>query len=217
MFHQVMFCQSSLSSFPIVHLLSLTKIALRHNFLSALLTIAGGVIVSALLHNYKGTVGCYLEYLLRNIDLNISPTDVFWLSHSCVHRASRDNIYKSCPLSMWYDTIIIIIIVDALVLAGSQSVAMYIRGSNGFFLERAAISTLPIAIDDPPMAKSVSSSLDINDLIVDLYNGCKTANLRKGSSEPQSIPIIATNFNLKTQQRYNTRIQCHHKQRRTSS
>ena len=78
---------------------------------------------------------------------------------------------------------------------------MYVKGSNAFFLERASISTLPFAIDDPPMAKS-GSSLDINDLIVDMYNGCKTANLRKGSLKPFSIPIVATNYNLKQHQRY---------------
>ena len=83
-------------------------------------------------------------------------------------------------------------------LQGSQSSAMYGKGS---FLERAAISTLPFAIDDPPMAKS-GSSLDINDLIIDTYNGCKTANLRKGSLQPFSVPIIGTNFDLKQHQRY---------------
>ena len=61
-------------------------------------------------------------------------------------------------------------------------------------LERATISFLPFAIDDPPMTKS-GSSLDINDLIVDLYNGCNwTANLRKGSLVPHSILIIAPTF-----------------------
>ena len=77
---------------------------------------------------------------------------------------------------------------------------MYVKGSNAFMLERAAISSLPFAINDPPMTKS-GSSLDVNDLIVDLYNGCKTAKLRKGSLVPHSVPIIATNFQLKTEQR----------------
>jgi hypothetical protein len=35
-----------------------------------------------------------------------------------------------------------------------------------------------------------------------MYNGCKTANLRKGSLQPFSVPIIATNFDLKQHQRY---------------
>ena len=78
---------------------------------------------------------------------------------------------------------------------------MYVKGSHAFFLERASISTLPLAIDDPTMAKS-TSSLDVNDLIVDLCNGCKTANLRKGSLQPHSIPIITSNINLIPHQRY---------------
>ena len=47
-----------------------------------------------------------------------------------------------------------------------------------------------------------SSDLDINDLIVDLYNGCKTANLRVGSRQLQSTAVIATNFDICKQERY---------------
>ena len=79
---------------------------------------------------------------------------------------------------------------------------MYVKGTNAFFLERAAILSLPFAIDDHHRSKSGSSSLDVNDLIVDLYNGCKTANLQKGSLVPHSVPIVATNFNLNNDQRY---------------
>lgn len=79
---------------------------------------------------------------------------------------------------------------------------MYVKGTNAFFLERAAILSLPFATDDPPRSKGGSSSLDVNDLIVDLYNGCKTANLRKGSLVPHSVPIVATNFNLSNDQGY---------------
>ena len=35
-------------------------------------------------------------------------------------------------------------------LAHSSHAAMYVKGTNAFFLERAAISSLPFAIDDPP-------------------------------------------------------------------
>ena len=76
---------------------------------------------------------------------------------------------------------------------------MYVKGSNAFFLERSAISTLPYAIDDPP--KGGSSGVDMNELVIDLYNTCKNANLRRGSLEPRSIPIIATNFALKDEER----------------
>ena len=78
---------------------------------------------------------------------------------------------------------------------------IYVKGTNAFFLERAAISSLPFSIDDPPRSRS-GSAMDLNDLIVDLFNGCKTANLRKGSQEPHSIPLVATNFNIDSDQRY---------------
>ena len=77
---------------------------------------------------------------------------------------------------------------------------VYVKGTNSFFLERAAICTLPYSIDDPPRSKS--GTLDINDLIIDLYNGFKTANLRKGSLEPLSTPLIASNFNISSDNRY---------------
>ena len=76
-------------------------------------------------------------------------------------------------------------------------VCMYVKGSNAFLLERSSISSLPFAIDDPPKATSRNNSVDINYLIVDFYNGCKTANLRSRSTKPMSIPIMATNFDIK--------------------
>ena len=41
--------------------------------------------------------------------------------------------------------------------------------------------------------------LDISDLIVDLYNGCKTVNLKAGSLRPLSTAVIATNFELRNE------------------
>ena len=72
---------------------------------------------------------------------------------------------------------------------------MYVKA---FFLERSSISTLPFAIDDPPKS---GSGVDMNDLIIDLFNTCKNANLRRGSLVPQSLPIIATNYALKDEER----------------
>ena len=87
-------------------------------------------------------------------------------------------------------------------IAGSTQSGMYVKGSNAFFLERSSVSSLPYAIDDPPKAsKSKGNSVDINDLVVDLYNGCKTANLRSGPLKPLSIPLIASNYDLKKEER----------------
>ena len=84
---------------------------------------------------------------------------------------------------------------------GSQSAAMYVKGSNAFFFGESCHLLFTFAIDDPPKSRSGSSTLDINDLIVDLFNGCKTANLRMGSLVPHSVPLMATNFNLSNDQR----------------
>jgi len=78
---------------------------------------------------------------------------------------------------------------------GSSS-AIYERGNNAFFVERASMSSLPFGIDNPPQG------IDISDLIVDLYHGGKVANIRKGSLLPQSLPLVASNFNIRTETRY---------------
>lgn len=76
------------------------------------------------------------------------------------------------------------------------------KGTNSFFHERASLSSLPFAIDDPPQnTKGKSSSMDICDLVVDFFNGGKTANLKGGSLKPLSTAIVATNFELRNEER----------------
>ena len=53
--------------------------------------------------------------------------------------------------------------------------SIYVEGTNAFFLERSSLSSLPFALDDPP--KSAKGS-DLSEIVVDLYNGCKTVNLK---------------------------------------
>lgn len=60
------------------------------------------------------------------------------------------------------------------------------------------MSSLPFAIDDPPKS---SKGGDMSDLVVDLFNGCKTANLKAGSLQPLSTAIVASNFTLKKEER----------------
>lgn len=71
--------------------------------------------------------------------------------------------------------------------------------TNAFVMERASVSTLPFAIDDP--SRKPSKGSDINEVVVDLYNHGKTGNLRKGSVIPLSAPIISTNYELKDDDR----------------
>ena len=77
----------------------------------------------------------------------------------------------------------------------------YVKGTNAFFRQRAMLSTLPFSIDDPPKSTARNSSVDVNELIIDFYNGGKTADLQKGSQKPRSIPVFASNFELKAQDR----------------
>lgn len=58
--------------------------------------------------------------------------------------------------------------------------------------------SLPFAIDDPPKS---SKGGDMSDLVVDLFNGCKTANLKAGSLQPLSTAMVASNFTLKKEER----------------
>lgn len=77
--------------------------------------------------------------------------------------------------------------------------SIYVKGTNAFFLERASLSSLPFGIDDPPKS---SKGSDISDLVVDLFNGCKTANLKAGSILPRSTAIVSTNYTLQKEERY---------------
>ena len=87
-------------------------------------------------------------------------------------------------------------------LTGGHKHAFYSKGTNAYFLERAALSCLPYGIDDPNMGTYLGrKQLDVRELVVDLFNGAKTANLRSGALEPSSAPIISTNNPLKSDQR----------------
>ena len=77
------------------------------------------------------------------------------------------------------------------------------KGTNAFFLERSATSTLPYGIDDPQTGRAGAKAnrLDLPELIVDLYNAAKSANAVKGSKKPKSAPVVATNWNIKDDDR----------------
>ena len=93
-------------------------------------------------------------------------------------------------------------ILAALSLFGCQESAYYVKGTNAFFLERSAASTLPYGIDDPQTGRAMKTNrLDLPEMIVDLYNAAKSANAVKGSKKPKSAPIAATNWNLQNEER----------------
>ena len=93
-------------------------------------------------------------------------------------------------------------ILTALSLFGCQESSYYVKGTNAFFLERSALSTLPYGIDDPQTTKvGKTNRLDLPELIVDLYNAANSANAVKGSWKQKSAPIVATNWSLQNDER----------------
>ncbi len=66
--------------------------------------------------------------------------------------------------------------------------------TNIYILERASVSTIPFAIDDP--LEKPSKASDLNELIADLYNRESSGSMRRGSITPISSPLIATNYSV---------------------
>ena len=81
---------------------------------------------------------------------------------------------------------------------GVPKESVYEQFTNGFVLERSAVGTLPFAIDDP--ASKPSRGRDLNEIVVDLFNKGKSASLRRETT-PKSVPIVATNYKLKSEER----------------
>ena len=83
-------------------------------------------------------------------------------------------------------------------LCGQQSVGhiMKTQGtSDALCTERMVNSTLPFVLDDPKRAD------DIGELLITLYDGALSGNMRKGLRKPRSVPVFSCNFEMKTIQR----------------
>ena len=68
--------------------------------------------------------------------------------------------------------------------------------------ERSSVSSIPFVIDDPPKSSSRYNIIDINDVIVDSYNGLMSRNVKSGCARPISSVMISTNFDIKSEARY---------------
>ena len=60
------------------------------------------------------------------------------------------------------------------------------------------MSTLPFGIDVP--ASSPSKGRDLNEVVVEIFNKGKSVSLRREVT-PKSVPIVATNYKLKSEER----------------
>jgi hypothetical protein len=59
---------------------------------------------------------------------------------------------------------------------------------------------MPFAIDDPT-TKVPSKGCDLSDVIVELHNGGKYANIWSGFPYAKSVPIVAANYSLREEER----------------
>ena len=112
------------------------------------------------------------------------------------------QLFRGCPICVCVgppETGKTTAILAALSLCGSTESSYYVKGTNAFFLQRSAECTLPYGIDDPQNSSrstSKTNRLDLPEMIVDLYNAGKSANMIKGSKKPKSAPLIASNYDL---------------------
>ncbi len=86
-------------------------------------------------------------------------------------------------------------------LFGCDEIGRFAKGTNAIFLERSSVSSLPYGIDDPALGggrkgKTKSNVLGVGELIIDLYNGARSGNMKTGCVKPRSVPIIATSFDM---------------------
>ena len=150
---------------------------MRHNFLPAVLVAAGAVSLS---NNHSirwvpdsGGRGGISEWK-DNCSPGWSLPNGYVKYHVSIHR----HLYS---LQFFH--------------SGIPAQATYKKATNAFILERASVSTLSFTIDDP--SNMPSKSNDISDVVVDLYNGRRTASLRRYAGMTKSTPLVAIKYSSK--------------------
>lgn len=85
----------------------------------------------------------------------------------------------------------------ALSLFGCHQISRYVKGTNALFMERASKSSLPFGIEEAmPTRKGKSNKLDLTELVIDLFDGAISANMKTGALKPKTVPVLATNFEV---------------------
>ena len=157
-----------LSTTPLCHLVQSLQIICKHNFIPALVVVAG-VMMS-------------------------------------FHYSVVKDTYGGCPITVAIgdsETGKSTAIKAALSLFGCQRIGLYVKGTNALFMERASRSSLPFGIEEAmPSKKAKANKLDVAELVIDLYDGAISANMKTGTLKPKSVPVIATNFELDDVDRY---------------
>ena len=123
------------------------------------------------------------------------------------HYETVVELYGGCPITVAVgepETGKSSAIRAGLALGGMDEKGRYVKGTNAALMQRASRSTLPFCIEEAGgkgKSRSQSNYLDLPELIVDLYNGARSANLKTGSLKPRSIPVTASNFDVEEVER----------------
>lgn len=118
------------------------------------------------------------------------------------HYETIVDVYGGCPVTVAVgepETGKSSAIRAGLALGGMDEKGRYVKGTNAALMERSSRSTLPFCIEEAGSkgkSRSKTNFLDLPELIIDLYNGAKSANLKTGSLKPKSIPVTASNFDV---------------------
>ena len=121
------------------------------------------------------------------------------------HYSLIKDIYGGCPITVAMgpsETGKFTAIRAALSLFGVHRISRYVKGTNAIFMERASSSSIPFGIEEAvPSRKGKPNKLDLTELVIDLYDGAISANMKTGALVPKCVPVIATNFDVEEMDR----------------
>ena len=89
----------------------------------------------------------------------------------------------------------------ALALFGVHNTSRYVKGINSLFMEWASCSSIPVGIEEVMSSKKGKYKLDLTELVIDLYDGAISANMKTGCLVPKCVPVLATNFEVEDMDR----------------
>ena len=111
------------------------------------------------------------------------------------------NHLRSCPVPLAFGesgTGKTTVILCGLSLLGAHDSRFYGKLTIEKILDLCSSSCIPLGVDDP------QSKNDISRLLIDLFNGARSATITRGERKPSSTCIISANFTSHDQQRYST-------------
>jgi len=77
----------------------------------------------------------------------------------------------------------------ALALFGVHRTSCFVKGTSALFMERVCSSTIPFGIEEAVSSKKGKVKLNLTELVIDLYDGAISANMKTGSLAPKFVPV----------------------------